>query len=809
MKELGDIIAALHKPLDYVSKNSFANLEIVKGLEIHVMNLARQALSLPLDSEKVGFIQWLARNFTGFDSLDVSSKKTRVMDSLRVLERIKDDNQCPPSLEKEVPTIEFLKKRKELSTPIQFMKGVGPKLASVLKKKGIETVEDALYFLPRKYEDRRSIKSISKLEVGKTETVMGEIIALGATSYKKNRRGGFEMIVEDESGTITAKWFVYSHSHFKKMFEKGQKVILSGEIKVYRFQKEVHHPDIEVVRDTSDSLNFNRIVPVYSETEGLYQKTLRKIMKNIVDMYSDSIQSAIPSYICLRQNLIELSEAIREMHFPEHDRNLSDIVSGRSPAYRTIIFDEFFFLELGLALKKKGVTAEKGIAFDITGENRDRLIKSLPFSLTNAQKRVVAEIEEDMRCPYPMNRLIQGDVGSGKTIVALLSSLIAVENGYQVSIMAPTEILAEQHFSNIQHLTKEFGVKAILLTSSIKKTQKDKVLNAIKDGSIDITIGTHAVIQETVEFNKLGLGVIDEQHRFGVIQRAMLKRKGYNPDILVMTATPIPRTLALTVYGDLDVSILDEMPPGRRPVITKLYHERDREKVYEIVRKETEKGRQAYIVYPLVEESEKLDLKDATQMAEHFQRDVFPKRKIGLLHGRMTYEEKENVMLAFKEKTIDILVSTTVIEVGIDMPNASVMLIEHAERFGLSQLHQLRGRIGRGEFPSLCLLLAQYSKSDDARRRLRIMESTADGFKISEEDLAIRGPGDFLGTRQSGLPDFRVANIVRDIKVLQEARKEAFEVVERDPNLTDPSHRYLKEILKERWKGRLELACVG
>lgn len=807
MRELGDIIAALYKPLDYVSKNSFANLEIVKGLETHVMNLASQALSLPLDSEKVSFVQELARNFTGFDSLDVSSKKIRVMDSLRVLERIKDNNECPPSLEKKVPMIEFFKKRKELSTPIQFMKGVGPKLASILKKKGINTVEDALYFLPRKYEDRRSIKPISELQVGKTETVLGEIRDLGAVSYKKNRRGIFEMIVGDESGTITAKWFVYSH--FKNRFKKGQKVILSGEIKVYRFQKEIHHPDIEVIKDMSDSLNFNRIVPVYSEAEGLYQKTLRKIMKNIVDRYSDSIQSAIPSYICLRQNLTELSEAIRELHSPEHGHNLSDIVSGRSPAYRTIIFDEFFFLELGLALKKKGVTVEKGIAFDITGENRDRLIKSLPFSLTKAQKRVVAEIKEDMRRPYPMNRLIQGDVGSGKTIVALISALIAVENGYQVSIMAPTEILAEQHFSNIQHLTKEFGVKAVLLTSSIKKTQKDRVLSAIKEGNIDITVGTHAIIQESVEFNKLGLGIIDEQHRFGVIQRAMLKRKGQNPDILVMTATPIPRTLALTVYGDLDVSILDEMPPGRKPVVTKLYHERDREKVCEIVRKETEKGRQAYVVYPLVEESEKLDLKDATQMAERFQRDVFPERKIGLLHGRMSYEEKDNVMLAFKEKTIDILVSTTVIEVGIDIPNASVMLIEHAERFGLSQLHQLRGRVGRGEEASLCLLLAQYSKSDDARRRLRIMESTADGFKISEEDLAIRGPGDFMGTRQSGLPDFRVANIVRDIKVLQEARKEAFEVVEIDPNLTDPSHRYLKEILKERWKGRLELAGVG
>ncbi|MFH2011466.1 MAG: ATP-dependent DNA helicase RecG [Pseudomonadota bacterium] len=809
MRELGDIITALHKPLDYISKNSFANLEIVKDLEAYVMNLTNEAMSLPLDPEKFSFIQDVAREFTGFDSLDLHSKKIRVMDSLRVLECIKGNIQPQLSLEREVPILEFVNKRKELSTPIQFMKGVGPKLANILKKKGINTVEDALYFLPRKYEDRRSIKPISELQPGKIETVLGEIRDLGAASYKKNRKGIFEMIVGDESGTITAKWFVYNYSHFKNRFKKGQKVILSGEIKVYRFQKEIHHPDIEVFKDIRDSLNFNRIVPVYSEAEGLYQKTLRNIMKNIVDRYSDSMQSVIPSHIRRRHNLIDLSEAIREAHFPEQDHNISDFISVKSLAYRTIIFDEFFFLELGLALKKKGVTIEKGISFELTYNTRKKLIESLPFHLTNAQKRVIAEIEEDMKRPYPMNRLIQGDVGSGKTIVALLASLIAVENGYQVSIMAPTEILAEQHFKNIQHLTEKFGVKTVLLTSNIKKTQKDKILDDIKEGNIDIVVGTHAVIQENVEFKKLGLGVIDEQHRFGVIQRSILKRKGQNPDILVMTATPIPRTLALTVYGDLDVSIIDEMPPGRRPVVTKLYHEKDRKKVYETVLKEIEKGRQVYVVYPLVEESEKLDLKDATQMAEHFQRDIFSECKIGLLHGRMSCEEKDNVMLEFKGGKIDILVSTTVIEVGIDIPNASVMVIEHAERFGLSQLHQLRGRIGRGEFPSLCILLAQYGKSDDARRRLRIMENTADGFKISEEDLAIRGPGDFLGTRQSGLPDFRVANLVRDIKVLQDARNEAFKIVERDPNLTDPSNRYLKEILKERWKGRLEFVSVG
>ena len=809
MRKLEDIVAALYKPINYISKNSFANLDIVKGLENSIISLAKEALSLTLDSEKSGLIQEVVRSFTGFDSLDSSLKKARILDSLRLIERIKGDSRLPQSHGGEVSSVEFLEKIKELSAPIQFIKGVGPKLSIILKKKGIETVEDALYFIPRKYEDRRNIKLISKLEEGKTETVLGEILILGAVSYKRSRKRIFEMVVGDRSGTITAKWFTYNNSYITNRFRKGQKVILSGEIKLYRLQKEIHHPDIEVVEDMSDSLNFNRIVPIYSETEGLYQKTIRKIMRNVIDGYSAFLINAIPSCISDRQNLLELGEAIRNIHFPGSDDDFSDLMSGKSSAYRTIIFDEFFFLELGLALKKRGITVEKGVSFEVAGEIKNRLIKCLPFSLTGAQRRVVAEIEADMSLPCPMNRLIQGDVGSGKTILALISALTAVENGYQVSIMTPTEVLAEQHFRNIHHMTDSLNIKTGLLTSGIKGAKKDQVLEAIREGNIDIVIGTHAVIQEAVEFKRLGLGIIDEQHRFGVLQRAMLRRKGYNPDILVMTATPIPRTLALTVYGDMDVSILDELPPGRKPIVTKLYHEKARAKVYETVRKELKKGKQIYIVYPLVEASEKLDLKDATQMAEHLQGEVFPEFNVGLLHGRMGREEKENILTAFKDGKIHILVSTTVIEVGIDIPNASVMVVEHAERFGLSQLHQLRGRVGRGEDLSRCLLLAQYNKSNDARQRLSVMESTTDGFKISEEDLAIRGAGDFLGTRQSGLPDFRVANIVRDIKILQEARKEAFNVVEKDPNLTDPSHRYLKEVLRERWKGRFELASVG
>ncbi|MDY7033451.1 MAG: ATP-dependent DNA helicase RecG, partial [Thermodesulfobacteriota bacterium] len=722
---------------------------------------------------------------------------------------MKDHEKYSLSPEMEISTGDFFQRMKTLSTPVQSVKGVGPKLTNILRKKGIETVEDALYFLPRIYEDRRNIKAISRLEVGKDETFLGEIIDINVNTYTKKRKGIFEMVVGDETGTITAKWFAYNHNYMTSKFRKGQKVILTGEVRLYRFQKEVHHPDIEPIKEMADSLHFNRIVPVYSESEGVYQKNLRKVMKTIVDSYSDFLIDAIPSYIRSRQNIIELPKAIKSLHFPESDADYIDLVSGRSPSYRTVIFDEFFFLELGLARKKSGVAIERGIPFEVCGKKRDRLMNSLPFCLTGAQKKVIAEIEDDMKRPHPMNRLIQGDVGSGKTIVALMSALIAVENGYQVTFMAPTEILAEQHFMNIHPLTDGIGVKTILLTGSVKGVKRDNALESIREGDVDIVIGTHAIIQENVEFHKLGFGIIDEQHRFGVIQRAVLKKKGYNPDILVMTATPIPRTMALTVYGDLDVSVLDELPSGRRPVTTKLYHERDRTKVYEIVKREIQRGGQAYIVYPLIEESEKLDLKDATRMAEHFQKEVFPRFRIGLIHGRMNCDEKERMMSAFQDKNIDILVSTTVIEVGIDVPNASVMVIEHAERFGLSQLHQLRGRVGRGSRKSQCLLLAQYSKSDDARRRLKVMESTTDGFKISEEDLAIRGPGDFLGIRQSGLPDFRVANIVRDIKILQEARREAFDVVERDPDLSDPSHRYLKEVLRERWKGRLELASVG
>jgi ATP-dependent DNA helicase RecG len=701
--------------------------------------------------------------------------------------------------------------RNRLLTPIQYVKGVGPRLAKVFEKKGIRTVEDALYFLPRCYEDRQNIKKISELKPGKKETGFGEILLSGVAFYQDRRKRIFEAVVGDGSGTITLKWFAGSQKYLTERFKKGRKLIFSGEVRWFRDQREIHHPDVEMVDGDveNDYLNFKRIVSIYSETEGLHQRTLRKLLKTILDGYANELSSPIPEEIVERQDLIDFQEAFRRVHFPPEGESIDGLNNQRSDGHRRIIFDEFFFMELGLALKRKGMTLESGISFQTDGTLVRRLLDLLSFQLTRAQDKVWAEIKEDLRRPHPMNRLIQGDVGSGKTVVALLASLDVVECGCQAAIMTPTEVLAEQHYLNLHRWVESLGVKVVLLTSSIKGPEKEDLYDQIRRGDVHLVIGTHAVIQEAVEFHRLGLAIIDEQHKFGVVQRGLLKKKGENPDVLVMTATPIPRTLAMTIYGDLDVSVIDEMPPGRMPVETKVFPEPARERVYRIVEEEVRKGRQAFVVYPLVEESEKLDLKDATRMAEHLQRDVFPEFQVGLLHGRMKSDEKETMMTEFKQGKVQILVATTVIEVGIDIPNASVMVVEHAERFGLSQLHQLRGRIGRGRYPSKCILLAQYRSSEEAKVRLRAMARTNDGFQIAEEDLALRGPGEFFGIRQSGFPDFRVAQLVRDTPILVEARKEAFRLIQEDSELVHPSHSVLREVLGKRWKGRLELASIG
>jgi ATP-dependent DNA helicase RecG len=560
----------------------------------------------------------------------------------------------------------------------------------------------------------------------------------------------------------------------------------------------MENPDFEHVENGDAHVHTSRIVPVYKSTEGFTPKQLRSLMFSAVNSHLAVVEEFMPRDVLRENNLMPLERAVKEAHFPEEFSDADALNKGLSPAHRRLVFDEFFMLELGLALTRKKEVNEKGISFMCGGALEGEFLKRLPFELTAAQKRALDEIKADMRKPLAMNRLLHGDVGCGKTVVALASMLAAVESGYQACLMAPTEILAEQHFMNMRKMLDPLGVKSALLTSSAKSGP----FEGISAGAAQIVVGTHSLIQERVAFKNLGLAVIDEQHKFGVVQRASLRRKGFNPDIIIMTATPIPRTLALTLYGDLDISVIDELPSGRRPVVTKVFFPGQKEQVYSRINAELAKGRQVYIVYPLIEESEKLDLKNAIDGAGAFKK-IFPDRKIVLVHGRIKQEEREDIMASFKAGEIDMLVATTVIEVGVDVPNASLMLIVHAERFGLAQLHQLRGRIGRGSYESYCMMMAYPPFGEDAKRRLKAMESTGDGFKIAEEDLLIRGPGEFFGTRQAGLPDLKIASIIRDIAVLEAARKAAFALADADPYLE--GYPLLRERLQKKWMGRLEL----
>ncbi len=706
--------------------------------------------------------------------------------------------------------------RQILAAPLEQIRGVGPQMREKLKRMGISTVEDALYTLPNRYEDRREVRRIAQLRDGAQEVFCGEILAAAETLTAKSRRRLFEVVLGDGSGQISLKWFHYRREWMQKRFAVGRRLFCSGEVKRFGSIKEIHHPDVDFLSPgqspesamAADPLSFGRILPVYPLTEGLQQKAARRIWKEVVERFAAIAVSPLPENLLLRRRLLPLSAALEQAHWPLPETSLSALEQGTDPARRALVYDEFFFLELGLALRRRGVVLEPGIPFQVQHRYTGPLAKMLPWRLTVAQRRVLGEIKADLMSPHPMHRLLQGDVGSGKTIVALMAALVAIENETQVAVIAPTEILAEQHYRQFRHWLNELGLGATLLSGSLPAREKAEVLKAIREGAVDLVVGTHAVLQEGVEFKSLGLGIIDEQHRFGVRQRGVLRRKGENPHILVMTATPIPRTLSLTLYGDLSLSVIDELPPGRTPVLTRVLPENARPRAYERIGLELAAGHQVYIVYPLIEESEKSDLLDATEGAERL-REAFPERRVGLLHGRMKAEEKDSTMLAFKEHQIDILVATTVVEVGIDIPNATVMMIEHAERFGLAQLHQLRGRVGRGTAAGYCLLVRSVRCSEEGTRRLQVMAETTDGFRIAEADLAIRGPGEFLGTRQAGLPDFRVANLLRDGSILEEARQDAFALAADPGFLTDPAYRDLRQALQDRWGNRLELASIG
>ncbi len=699
-----------------------------------------------------------------------------------------------------------------LGSPVQYAKEVGPRRAAQLRKFGIETVEDLLYHLPFRYEDRRRVRQIGGLHDGEQASIVGELVQMQERTVGRGRRRLLEGVLRDATGLLGLTWY-NGVTYFRSRFRAGQRLLVYG--KVERSPgggRRIVHPEVDAAPDENEG---GGVLPVYEKPTSMSVATMRKIVQQAVRDYADLVPAVLPATVHAGARVADPPAALRALHAPDADADVDALNRGAAPAHRALVFDELFFLQLGMGVRRRQSVAESGVAMARTGALTDRLAALLPFALTGAQRRVLAEIYADMARAHPMHRLVQGDVGSGKTIVALFAALTAIENRRQAAFMAPTELLAAQHFATIEPFAAALGVRAALLTGDASKSARQQITAGLNSGELQLAVGTHALIQESVRMPALGLGVIDEQHRFGVLQRAAVLRRLRGdaderaPDILLMTATPIPRTLAMTIYGDLDVSQLDELPPGRKPVRTMIFNEAERGRLYQLVMRELDAGRQAFIVYPLVDTSEKEDLRDATTMARELARTVLARYRVGLLHGQMKADEKDAVMRRFRGGDVHVLVSTTVVEVGVDVPNASVMVVEHAERFGLSQLHQLRGRVGRGSDDALCLLVAPYHRGEDVYRRLKAMCDSNDGFKIAAVDLEIRGPGEFLGTRQHGLPDFRVSNLVRDTRVVLEARQAAESWLTLDPALRAPESAALRAVVEHRWKGRLGLAEIG
>ncbi|MDU1538813.1 MAG: ATP-dependent DNA helicase RecG [Paeniclostridium sordellii] len=679
----------------------------------------------------------------------------------------------------------------DLNKEIKYVKGIGPKRANKLNKLGIFTVSDLVYYFPRQYEDRNNLKKIFELEDEEKVTIRVIVNSIETSNIRK----GLVITkigVRDETGF--ARLVFFNQEYISSTLKKGDTILVFGKVKKNSHGVELSSCEIEQM--TNNPKNTCGIMPIYSLTYGLTNKELTNIIKTVFNNEQIKIKEYLPKRIIEKYKLCSIDYAVKNLHAPSSKDSL------KIALYR-LVFEEFLMLQLGLFLFKNGVTEKSGIFFE-KKQNLKQVLNSLPFNLTNAQNRALNEILNDMNSNKVMNRLVQGDVGSGKTVVALLSLANCVLNGYQGALMAPTEILAEQHYLSLNETLSQFGIKIGLLVGSLTKKQKEITLEKVKNNEIDILIGTHALIEDKVEFNNLGIVITDEQHRFGVRQRNKLSEKGYNPDILVMTATPIPRTLALILYGDLDISIIDELPPGRQPIETLAVYKDKRDRAYNsLVRSEVEKGRQVYIVCPLVEESESIEAKAAVDLVEELKSEYFADLRLGLLHGKMKPSEKDDIMKKFKNRELDILVSTTVIEVGVNVPNATLMIIENAERFGLAQLHQLRGRVGRGSHKSYCILIYS-SKSEVCSQRMGIMEETTDGFKISEKDLEIRGPGEFFGTRQHGLPELKVANIFKHMKILKVAQQEARYIVGEDPKLVNYENKDLKKEVLKKFENRLK-----
>ena len=685
---------------------------------------------------------------------------------------------------------------------IQYIKGVGPAKKKVFENLGVATVEDLLYLFPRRYEDRRQMTPIAQLKVGEVQSVCGRVMRGGARQSWYTRKHVYETMLDDKSGRVYCVWF--NQPYLQRYFTPGTQVIAYGKAEVYKNRLQMIAPEYEIIDEgEKENLNVGRIVPIYPLTRGVTQRYLRKTIRAALDRYKNDLRDILPVGLRNKHRLHNLKISLENIHFPEDS-------PAQEKALWRISFEEFFLFQISVIKRRMSIVAKEGVAHTIAAEFVTQFEGAFPFSLTGAQKRVIREIAADMQKFSPMLRLLQGDVGSGKTLMAVFGCVAAWTNGCQSAIMAPTEILARQHYANVQKMFKTGpfkGMKTALLLGNLKKSEKDIIYAQLKEGEIDLLIGTHALLSEPVDFKKLSFVVIDEQHKFGVRQRALLSSKatpGRNPDVLVMTATPIPRTLSLTLYGDLDISTLDEVPSGRGKIETQLYPVDRAAEVYQQVGNLVKEGQQAYIVYPIIEESEKLDLKAAEAMYNHFLKHEFKNFKVGIVHGQLKRQDVDQTMQKFKNGEIQILVATTVLEVGVDVPQATVMVIEHAQRFGLSQLHQLRGRIGRGAKNSICFLIADLLPGEESAR-LKTILSTTDGFKIAQQDLLIRGPGHYFGRHQHGLNELRFANPLTQLDILELARQEAIELSNQDPQLAQQPHRILKETILKRYPDYLKM----